>query len=370
MLNLWRRHVAACPHRGKGRNYLKCQCPIWMDWRLDGPRMRRPVGTRNWDVAQRKAREWEAQGFADGGKTTCVQEATDKFIEDAKARNLRDATLYKYDLLFRQLRAFADQHGLVFISEFNLDWVRRFRATWPNKNLAAKKKFEHLRAFFRFAYDSNWMNSNPAAKLKPPKVAESPTLPFTEEEMGRILAACNQYPDERNAVRLRALVLLLRYSGLRFTDAATLSRDRITGDKLLLYTAKTSTPVYCPLPPDLIDALAAIPENGAYYFWTGKSARKGLAGSIWWRPLHRLFSLAQISNGHAHRFRDTFAVELLLAGVPLDRVSILLGHKSVRITERHYSPWVRSRQEQLEADVRKTWGPRKKPRARTGHTGK
>jgi integrase len=62
-------------------------------------------------------------------------------------------------------------------------------------------------------------------------------------------------------------------------------------------------------------------------------------------------------------------VELLLADVPLDRVSILLGHKSVRITERHYSPWVRSRQEQLEADVRKTWGPGKKPRARKGHTG-
>jgi integrase len=56
--------------------------------------------------------------------------------------------------------------------------------------------------------------------------------------------------------------------------------------------------------------------------------------------------------------------------VHLDRVSILLGHKSVRITERHYAPWVRSRQKQLEADVRKTWGPRTKPRARTGHTGK
>ena len=60
----------SCPHRGKGRKYLKCQCPIWMDWRLDGPRLRRPVGTRNWEVAQRRAREWEAQGFADGGKTT------------------------------------------------------------------------------------------------------------------------------------------------------------------------------------------------------------------------------------------------------------------------------------------------------------
>ena len=28
--------------------------------------------------------------------------------------------------------------------------------------------------------------------------------------------------------------------------------------------------------------------------------------------------------GHAHRFRDTFAVELLLASVPLERVSVLL----------------------------------------------
>jgi integrase/recombinase XerD len=62
-----------------------------------------------------------------------------------------------------------------------------------------------------------------------------------------------------------------------------------------------------------------------------------------------------VPTGHAHRFRDTFAVELLLAGVLMERVSILLGHHSVRITEKHYAPWVRARQEQLEADVRRTW---------------
>ncbi len=48
-------------------------------------------------------------------------------------------------------------------------------------------------------------------------------------------------------------------------------------------------------------------------------------------------------------------MELLLAGVPLERVSVLLGHTSIRITERHYSPWVRARQEQAEADVRRAW---------------
>jgi integrase/recombinase XerD len=54
-------------------------------------------------------------------------------------------------------------------------------------------------------------------------------------------------------------------------------------------------------------------------------------------------------------FRDTFAVEMLLAGVPIDQVSMLLGHSSVKITEKHYSPWVRARQEQLERSVKQAW---------------
>jgi integrase len=54
-------------------------------------------------------------------------------------------------------------------------------------------------------------------------------------------------------------------------------------------------------------------------------------------------------------FRDTFAVEMLLAGVPIDQVSILLGHASVRVTEKHYSPWVRARQDQLEKSVQAAW---------------
>jgi integrase len=46
---------------------------------------------------------------------------------------------------------------------------------------------------------------------------------------------------------------------------------------------------------------------------------------------------------------------MLLAGVPIDQVSILLGHASVRVTEKHYSPWVRARQDQLEKSVQSAW---------------
>jgi integrase len=68
-----------------------------------------------------------------------------------------------------------------------------------------------------------------------------------------------------------------------------------------------------------------------------------------------VFMEAVIRHGHAHRFRDTFAVGLLQAGVPMDQVSVLLGHSSIKVTKQHYSPWVGARQEQLEADVRRTW---------------
>src|SRR5207244_1703421 len=45
----------------------------------------------------------------------------------------------------------------------------------------------------------------------------------------------------------------------------------------------------------------------------------------------------------------------LEASVPMGRVSVLLGHSSIKVTEKYYSPWVAARQEQLDADVRRTW---------------
>ena len=56
-------------------------------------------------------------------------------------------------------------------------------------------------------------------------------------------------------------------------------------------------------------------------------------------------------TGHIHMLRDSATVGGLTKGVPLETVSILLGHSSVRITENHYAPWVEERQALLEAAI-------------------
>jgi integrase len=109
----------------------------------------------------------------------------------------------------------------------------------------------------------------------------------------------------------------------------------------------------------VLTALEATPSvTDTRYFWSGQGKRQ-TAVDDWQGKIKKVFDLAGISKGLgnavSHRLRDTFAAELLLAGVPIERVSVLPGHQGVRVTERHYNPWVRSRQERLEADVASAW---------------
>jgi integrase/recombinase XerD len=87
-------------------------------------------------------------------------------------------------------------------------------------------------------------------------------------------------------------------------------------------------------------------------FWSGVGLPKS-AVADWQRTLARLFKLVGLA-GHAHRFRDSFAVNLLQRGVSLENVAILLGN-SIKVAEKHYAPWVASRQAALTESVRRAW---------------
>lgn len=361
MLTIYRRHTKTCPH--KSRHYRRCSCSIWVQGTLRGESVRESLDLASWEAATNVVREWEAKGRlrSDTEAVPNIAEAVAKYLVDAQARNLREPTIrLARTLLESSFLVWCTEKGYRFLSEIRVDEAREFRATWKFAPITAAKKLERLSSFFRFCHDSGWIERNPIKAVGKPKLNQVPTMPFSDEEFRKLLAACDQIMPKGvhswdTPKRIRAFLLLLRYSGLRRTDAVSLHRDRIKGGRLFLYTQKTGVPVRVPLPQFVIDAMEEV-RKGDYYFWSGNGNIKS-ATSAWDRAFRRVTKRAGV-EGHFHMFRDTFAVALLEKGVPLEDVQVLLGHSSVKITEKHYSPWVRSRQERLEEKVKRTWDSR------------
>jgi hypothetical protein len=96
--------------------------------------------------------------------------------------------------------------------------------------------------------------------------------------------------------------------------------------------------------------------------------------SDWQRSYRHLYKSADIRTAdgerkrcHPHMFRDTFAVEMLLVGVPIDQVSLLFGHASVKITE-ELCALCKSATGSVTESVRNAWKLAQSPR--TGPEGK
>lgn len=108
-----------------------------------------------------------------------------------------------------------------------------------------------------------------------------------------------------------------------------------------------------PIPPDVAREILAVANgNKEYVFWSGVGSEES-ATKNWAKYIAKLFDDAMIKSGHmrSHRLRDTFTVDLLEKGVPLEEVSKLLGHNSIKTTEKSYAKWVKGRQDRLNSLV-------------------
>lgn len=210
------------------------------------------------------------------------------------------------------------------------------------------------------------------------KVEEVPTLPLKAEEFTRVLAHINVMDSKRwdgktgttgkTRDKLRALILLMRWSGLAIRDASTLERDRIVrGEdgvyRVITSRTKTGTDVSVPIHPAIAEEILAVDNsNPRYLFWTGVGKGETIANVWTTRYIRPLFDGAGVAcNGHmvAHRFRDTFATDLLEKGVPMEEVAKFLGN-SIKVCEKHYSAWVKGRQDRADALVMGTWSEAEK----------
>jgi hypothetical protein len=287
MLTIHCRHRSECPH--KSRKYRKCRCPIWAQGVLRGTQIRRSLDLVEWEAAQATVREWESVGIESA--PTSFAEAKEKYIKDVERRNLAVPTEKKYKLVMRQLEEFAAKKGIILLKDLDFVQLSEFLTTLKDGPQATEKKIERLRNFFSFCQDADWISKNPAKKLKPPMINPIPTLPFSQNEIVRLIEAASLplhdyhysfYADKWTD--LLTFLLLLRFSGLRISDAALLHESSLNGRDLKLRQLKNLNPVSIRLPQDVADRLHAVKTNGGFYLVSGS------------RKLDKLYKIANGEN--------------------------------------------------------------------------
>ena len=352
-LTPYRRHLQKCPHRAKGQHYTLCACPIWVYGKLaNGRPVRQSLSTTDWPCA---AERIEILYRSDGpapARGIAVAAGTRSFLEDCSRRNLGAGTLRSYRCTLDNFLAGRENRPLASIDPPEIDAYFAGRQVKPR---TYRKELTHLRILFAWLIERGWIAQNPARRIRPPKVEDVPNLPYSPEDTASLIAACGRMthknPREIAYVRhrARALVLVFLYSGLRISDVARLRRMALNpaSGHLTLRMTKTKAPLKVQLPPDVADMLITLPAtNPDYFFWSGEGNIDLCTADIR-RTVYRIGELAGI-DANPHRFRDTFAVELLTQGADIRTVQMLLGHEDVRTTQRHYAHFMPVHQDLLD----------------------
>jgi len=370
-VTIYVRHSSTCPHRDEF--YRRCDCWKHLRWSYNGKQYRKTARTRTWAGAERAKREigfsYEDAALgktAQNDETISVDQAVKVFLADKEGQNMNPVMLKKYRRELGRFQEFCSRQGRYLLPEVGLPDLTEFCSSWEQdypSSVTRQKVQERLRAFFRYALNAGFIRKNPAAAMPSIKVQQSPTLPLEPDQYAALLKSIPQvFTDPLKAARVHALIRCMRYTGLPIGNAVCLERTQLRQDAekpvagVVTSRSKAGVEVSVPIPPDVAMELLAVADgNPRYVFWQTWGVQPETATKKWHKDLHALFLKAGLPEGRPLQLRDMAAVEWLNAGIPLEDVSRLFGHASVRTTERHFAPWVKSRQDRLDVLIAAPW---------------
>jgi site-specific recombinase XerD len=105
----------------------------------------------------------------------------------------------------------------------------------PNRKTTAGRRLEKIKSFLAYCLKLRWVATNHATDLKAIKPDDSVTLPLLSGRYEQVIAATYDYdenagrPSDMFGAELRAIIELMRWTGLRIGDALLCARS--TGDK-------------------------------------------------------------------------------------------------------------------------------------------
>lgn len=270
---------------------------------------------------------FEECGIKESKQPIKFKEFADMFVENYSKVNKRS---WRDD--FYRLRKCSGFFGNVYLYEISSFDVEMFKSTMIKEGLS-KTTVNHylkiLRRMFNIGIDWGYADVNPVkhVKLYSEKDSRKERI-LTEEEEVRLFEAASE--------RLRPILTVALNTGMRRGEILNLTWNRVDLERRLIRVVKTKSGKdrSIPINDDLFKVLNDLrgKRNGEYLFpnpRTGrpfKAVRKSFANAI---------QEAEIKGLRFHDLRHTFASRLVGKGVDIVRVKELLGHSSVRITERY-----------------------------------
>ena len=393
-ISVFTRHSADCP-KGDDPQWKRCKCRKSLYIREGGKTQYLSAKTRSWEQAERVAQAErekrdpvkiellkiaESESAKDALRRKPLAEALEQWLNGMKTPG--ETSVEAYRSTTRKIQRWADRVGVLYVSDVTPAMLDEWRASWspaapePENRLALTTQaalLTRVKAFFRWATAMEYTRRNPALVLKAVTPDDSQTWPLTPKQFEHLLSATHKldadarYKSAKVGQHLRAIFLVQRWTGLRVGDVLSLPKSALRGNRLTAEIQKkrnrkpTAARVTCVLPDHVVAALNALPtrqeEHPDYFFWSRKCSQL-VNTNKWLRKVTRINDHLSLKNEagepmdfRSHMLRDTFAVEMLLAGVPLEKVSKLLTHESVTMTERYYAKWTAGRRQQLEDEA-------------------
>lgn len=175
-----------------------------------------------------------------------------------------------------------------------------------------------LRMFYRWANQRGHLEHDPTRLIDVPKVPSRLPTPLSTDELRTAITTAGD-------TRLRLIILLGAYAGLRVSEIAHLRHDDVTQPThLTVRQGKGGKDRIVPLHPDLAAALG-----------TGDGHVIGTRPANVSQLIRQHFRRCRIDH-RPHDLRHTFGTEAAnVANGDLRIVAALMGHASVRTTERY-----------------------------------
>ena len=186
------------------------------------------------------------------------------------------------------------------------------------------RRISCLRSFYKFAWLQGWQKENPAKYVSTPKVAITVPKTLGTEEIAETLR------DGSIDLVTRAMVAVLAESGVRISELLDIRlRDIDTTNRRIVVRGKGNKErvvYYGDMTAAVISCTHSI-GNGRLFELGDRDARYRIHKAL------RMHSASPKCSSHI--VRHTWATEMLANGASLSTIKTLLGHSSVKTTERY-----------------------------------